>query len=184
MERWVLYIASDRNSRKAYDAGSEACVKIVQTGGLADSVDVQDCDVLRRSKVTFPEWLVGTPTLYDGEERRAYLGIDAVVKLACIRPAPRAAGHGDGVESMQRGVVERRDDQRDADAGWPSRKKSVNVQLPPRDAQDGDAEETPDAFAPVADADDGLMYSDARKITSNDVEQYLQAREKQMRSGQ
>ena len=92
MERWVLYIASDRNSRKAYDAGSEACVKIVQTGGLADSVDVQDCDVLRRSKVTFPEWLEGTPTLYDGEERRAYLGIDAVVKLACIRPASRAAG--------------------------------------------------------------------------------------------
>ena len=76
---------------------------------------------------------------------------------------------------MQRGVVERRDDQRDADAGWPSRKKSVNVQLPPRAYPDGDAEETPDAFAPVADGDDGSIYSDARKITSNDVEQYLQA---------
>ena len=85
--------------------------------------------------------------------------------------------------------MQSREDRRDADAGWPSRKTSVNVVPPPRPGQtaaapegDEDEAEAKDAFAPLVDASSSDSYSDGKKITSNDVEKYMQAREAQMRS--
>lgn len=192
-ERYILYVAADKRSKKEYDRGSRACMEIVRRNGVADEVDVQDCDVIRRSGATMPKWLAGTPTLYDSQEKRAYRGTDAIVRAASLRAAPpeAPAPPRPSREEMQR--VQHREDRRDADAGWPSRKTSVNVVPPPRPtgprapgAEDGgadeDAVEGADAFSPLVDASGSDEYSDGKKVTSNDVERYMQAREAQMRS--
>ena len=187
-ERWILYVATDKRSKKEYDRGSRVCMEIVQRNGVADEVDVQDCDVIRRSGATIPKWLAGTPTLYDAQERRAFRGTDAIVRAATLRaapaqpPSPTQPSH----EETQR--VQSREDRRDADAGWPSRKTSVNVVPPPRPGQaaaaperDENEAEAKDAFAALVDASSSDSYSDGKKITSTDVEKYMQAREAQMR---
>jgi len=201
-ERWILYVATDKRSKKQYDRGSRACMEIVQRNGVGDEVDVQDCDVIRRSGASIPKWLTGTPTLYDAREKRAYRGTDAIVQAATLRAAPPPAPQSrPSHEEMQR--VQPREDRRDADAGWPSRKTSVNV-VPPRpsaprapgggapedagggelegEAGGGELEGEAGAFAPLVDAS-ASEYSDGKKITSNDVEKYLQAREAQMQAG-
>ena len=190
-ERWILYVAAAKRSKKEYDRGSRACMEIVQRNGVADEVDVQDCDVIRRSGATIPKWLAGTPTLYDAQERRAFRGTDAIVRAATLRAAPAPAPTPPSQpshEETQR--VQSREDRRDADAGWPSRKTSINVVPPPRpgkatggpEESERDPDEGEDAFAPLVDGSSSDSYSDGKKITSNDVEKYMQAREAQMRS--
>ena len=192
-ERWILYVAADKRSKKQYDLGSRACMDILQRNGVTDEVDVQDCDVIRRSGATIPKWLAGTPTLYDAQERRAYRGTDAPVQVSALRAAPAQppAAAPPSHEEMHR--VQSREDRRDADAGWPSRKTSVNVVPPPRPtgtsaigatgAAGAEPEAEEDAFAPLVDGSSSDAYSDGKKITSNDVEKYMQAREAQLRSG-
>jgi len=73
MEKYVLYIASDKTKPDIYCKGSIMCMKMLDA--LPSKLfNVQNCDMLRQKNVQFPNWLTGTPVLVDKENGEIYKG--------------------------------------------------------------------------------------------------------------
>lgn len=73
MEEFVLYIARDKNNKNEYCRGSAMCLKITEVLP-SNTINVQDCDMLRKRNVKFPIWLDGTPILVSNDSGDIYKG--------------------------------------------------------------------------------------------------------------
>tara|TARA_B100001057_G_C22144856_1_gene679668 strand:- start:31 stop:495 length:465 start_codon:yes stop_codon:yes gene_type:complete len=73
----VLYVDHDHNDPSEYCKGSKICLNILE---LLDEtkINVQDCALLRKKKINFPDWLIGTPTIVISSESVVLKGTDAV----------------------------------------------------------------------------------------------------------
>ena len=80
MEKHVLYISKNKNNVKEYCKGSKMCLSLVDVLP-ENTVNVQDCDMLRVKKVKLPIWLNGTPILVSQNTGDIYKGSDAVQYL-------------------------------------------------------------------------------------------------------
>lgn len=79
----VLYVAHDLENPDSMCPGSSVCLSIVEKME-EDIINIQDCDVLRQSKV-LPEWLNGTPILIDDDEAIPHKGKEAIHKLRMLQ---------------------------------------------------------------------------------------------------
>ncbi len=73
MEEFVLYIARDRENKNEYCRGSAMCLKIAEVLP-SNTINVQDCDMLRKKNVKLPIWLNGTPILVSKDSGDIYKG--------------------------------------------------------------------------------------------------------------
>ena len=80
MEELVLYVAKDKKNLQEYCRGSTMCLKIVDVLP-ANTINIQDCDMLREKNVTLPSWLNGTPILVSKESGDIYKGSIALKYL-------------------------------------------------------------------------------------------------------
>lgn len=78
----VLYVAHDKNDSRYMCPGSTVCLSLLQSLP-ANTINVQDCDVLRQAK-SIPDWLNGTPILINDQEGIPYRGKEAIAKLRRI----------------------------------------------------------------------------------------------------
>ena len=79
----VLYVAHDLEDHEMMCPGSTLCLSLMEK--VEDSViNVQDCDVLRKSKI-LPGWLNGTPIVIDENEGVPYKGKHAIKKMRMLQ---------------------------------------------------------------------------------------------------
>ena len=79
----VLYVAHDIEDHEMMCPGSTVCLSLMENM-KDDVINVQDCDVLRKSKV-LPDWLNGTPIVIDENEGVAYKGRKAIKKMRSLQ---------------------------------------------------------------------------------------------------
>jgi len=80
MEELVLYVAKDKKNLQEYCRGSKMCLKIVDVLP-SNTINIQDCDMLRAKNVALPSWLNGTPILVLKESGDIFKGSIAVKYL-------------------------------------------------------------------------------------------------------
>lgn len=89
--QWILYIDIQNLSRSQtapYNAGSTACMRMIEELDLEGSVAVQDCHLMRRQGFVIPPIVRGTPTLVHRVDRRIFTGTDALLQLTRMVPVP------------------------------------------------------------------------------------------------
>lgn len=80
MAAYVLYTAQDKRDATRQCIGSNLCIGLLEY--LPESsVDVKNCDDMRRSNAPFPTWLIGTPTLVSVASSEIFRGQQAVRHL-------------------------------------------------------------------------------------------------------
>jgi len=76
----VLYVGSDLNEEDAMCPGSTVCLALAEK--IPDEMlSIQNCDILRKTTIEFPDWLNGTPILINEEEGIPHRGTDAIRKM-------------------------------------------------------------------------------------------------------
>lgn len=79
----VLYVSRDIQDPEMMCPGSIVCLSMIEK--IEENlINIQDCDVLRKSKV-LPDWLNGTPILVDDERGVPYKGKDAIKQLRLLQ---------------------------------------------------------------------------------------------------
>ena len=79
----VLYVSRDIQDPEMMCPGSIVCLAMIEK--IEENlINIQDCDVLRKSKV-LPDWLNGTPILVDDERGVPYRGKDAIKQLRILQ---------------------------------------------------------------------------------------------------
>lgn len=171
MERFVLYVAQDKNTKKNFCKGSELCLKIIEL--LPESMtNVQDCDKLRMNGVEFPSWLDGTPTMVDKSTGNIYKGSYALKYLR--QELEEYALHKKRATKKVRVIEEDRQDKT---------VRSTPQNLGDLDSDDSEGgEENYDLWdKELKDAEERASYlGEKPKATQQDVEEFMRRRQQSM----
>lgn len=80
MEKFILYISKDKKDASRFCIGSTLCLSTIEY--LPEVlVQVKNCDDMRKDRVQFPTWLIGTPTLVSLSGSDIYRGQQALLRL-------------------------------------------------------------------------------------------------------
>ena len=152
---YVLYVGSDRSDMTRFCRGSRAAVAIIDSGGIEECVSVQSVQLLKQKNGTLPVWLVGTPTLVCRSTKKAFRGQKVI-------------------DELQRAVAEKQSQKKESESGGGGGGEDGWGMTLASDAQhigiESNWETVPDAPG---------RYDD-KKITDNDVQQYMERRKQAM----
>tara|TARA_B110000046_G_C12881313_1_gene350236 strand:+ start:174 stop:746 length:573 start_codon:yes stop_codon:yes gene_type:complete len=171
---FVLYTNHDKLVSTRVCPGSQLCLDLV--GNRAD-VLVQRVDALISAGVVLPTWLNGTPCLVDRATARAFKGTAAVARArelsqsqASTAATPRAVGGG---EKERRALP--------PNQGAPpldSTPMGVVTGSGRQHDNDGSSGGLEDAFQTIStDMSASASDGESSKITSGELEKYMQRRE-------
>ena len=146
---YVLYVAYDQSdaTRSQFCPGSRRAIELTETVPEGVSVHVQSVDVLRQTGVPLPTFLVGTPTRVSRETRRAMRGTAAIDHLRQL------------IASSE------------TQAAAPAPNVIDGLTSPHEEMHLGGAGN----FEPLT-RDDPEKYTNARKVTDEDVQRMLDRR--------
>ena len=78
--RYLLYVARDKKNSKQHDIGSVLCMQALEFVPQ-QVVEMQECHSQTRGN---PEWLIGTPTLFELDSGRVFRGHHALTHIQRI----------------------------------------------------------------------------------------------------
>tara|TARA_B100000787_G_scaffold65906_2_gene48330 strand:+ start:1348 stop:1860 length:513 start_codon:yes stop_codon:yes gene_type:complete len=162
-KRYVLYISSDDADATQFCYGSRECLKLIEP--IKEDVTVQHVDRMLEAGVEIPDWLDGTPILVNTVEKSALRGTGVYEYLKGIGAGN--GGAGVNVEGARKAKQVETDDDDGFSGITPHGEKYLH------ESTDDDLdfnENTPE---------NQIMDSQQGKITEDDVQKYMELRNKQ-----
>ena len=160
----VLYVGSDFNEEDAMCPGSTVCLALAEK--IPDeALSIQNCDILRKTTIEFPDWLNGTPILINEEEGIPYRGTDAVRKMREVVKEHEKSANSEHSRKKNSSSDQSRDREPQKGQGQKAQKAQK--------AQDSPAQSLDDHFTMEVSPQTETRTD---KVTEQDLQKYMEMR--------